>query len=289
VGGADTSSGDWEDTAEKDILEAGALGCAFDEEGGVSAKSATTWIKKMRSKHPTWSFVYVPQCGTPIDSYNVAAGSCDFVAPMMYYSNGDSYPGMDFTQGSGNTADCLDTIHKAGWPASRTILTFQSFDAWRTSGHGPGGGSGPGGSCTGCVTAATEGVGMLKTLGKLLTDYKVTITYWGGATVTLQGPYAGVLGWPAQCGGGQRKCWPEMDEVNFKIVAEAAGNAPMSPTPGPVPTPPVPTPPVPTPPVPTPPVPTPSPQPAALYKCLNGKCVKRTGGLDKSTCDQLCS
>jgi hypothetical protein len=280
VGGAGTSSGNWKDTAEQDILDAGALGCAFDEEGGVSANDAMTWIKQMRAKHRTWTFVYVPQCGTPIQKYDVAAGSCDYVAPMMYYSNGDSYPGMDLTQGSGNTADCLAKISEAGWPSARTILTFQSFDAWRVSGHGAGGsGSGASVGCVGCSEGATEGVSMLMTMGKLLTDHAVTLTYWGTSNVTLQGPFAGVLGWPAQCGGSMRKCWPEMDQKNFEIVAKAAGEAPLSPTPEPAPTPPLP----------TPKMPTPSPQPAALYKCEGTMCVKRARGLAKATCEQLCS
>ena len=40
VGGEGTSSGNWQETAEKDIIAAKALGCAFDEEGGVSAAGA---------------------------------------------------------------------------------------------------------------------------------------------------------------------------------------------------------------------------------------------------------
>jgi hypothetical protein len=85
VGGAGTSSSKWQDTAEKDILSAGATGCAFDEEGGVSAAAAKPWILAMRSKHPHWTFVYVPQCGTTIQKYDPASGGCDYVAPMMYY------------------------------------------------------------------------------------------------------------------------------------------------------------------------------------------------------------
>ena len=61
VGGAGTSSGNWQETAESDILDAGALGAAFDEEGGVTAKAAAPWILKMRKKYSKWTFVYVPQ------------------------------------------------------------------------------------------------------------------------------------------------------------------------------------------------------------------------------------
>ena len=32
----------------------------------------------------------------------------------------------------------------------------------------------------------------------------------------LIGPYAGVLGWPAQCGAGDNRCWPEADRVNLQ-------------------------------------------------------------------------
>jgi hypothetical protein len=234
VGGAGTSSSNWQDSAERDIVTAGALGCAFDEEGGVTAAAAKPWVKAMRKKHSKWTFVYVPQCGTPIDAYDPSSGGADFVAPMMYYSNGDSYPGMDFTQGSGNTADCLKQIQKAGWPPSRTILTFQSFDAYRVSGHG-GGGSGGSGTgllangfssnsttsapppCVGCASGTTEGEVLLKTLGLLLGNHKVTVSYWGTSSAVLQGPYAGVLGWPAQCGGPLNRCWPGMDMQNFKV------------------------------------------------------------------------
>lgn len=254
VGGAGTQSGDWQKTAEDDIIAAGALGCAFDEEGGVSAADAKTWVKSMRKKHADWTFVYVPQCGTGIDAYDPAGGGADFIAPMMYYSNGDSYPGMDITQGSGNSGDCMTQIQSAGWPASRTILTFQSYDAYRVSGHGgavsanataaaarpvlrggakgallSGGGDGNGfrgsDACDGCVPGTSEGNGLLQTLGKLLGDHKITVTYWGTASVTLQGPYAGVLGWPSQCGGSLHRCWPAMDETNLKTVTGAAGFA----------------------------------------------------------------
>jgi hypothetical protein len=57
VGGADTSSSDWADTAEQDILNTGARGLAFDEEGGVVSSEAKAWILKMRKKHPSWTFV----------------------------------------------------------------------------------------------------------------------------------------------------------------------------------------------------------------------------------------
>jgi hypothetical protein len=235
VGGAGTSSGAWEKTAESDILAAGAKGCAFDEEGGVSADVARDWIKSMRTKHPDWTFVYIPQCGTGILDYGLADGGCDFIAPMMYYSNGDSYPNMDFTTGGGNVCDCLDKIQQNGWPAAKTILTFQSFDAYRLGNRGNTSGNVQdvqnqtvghvlGAGCTGCEKGDSEGDGLLKTLGKLLhDDYSVTLNYWGAKNVTLQGPYAGVLGWPAQCGGAGHKCWPSMDQHNLNTVLNAAG------------------------------------------------------------------
>ena len=55
----------------------------------------------MRAKHARWSFVYVPQCGTTILPYNPEGGGCDYIAPMLYYANRDSYPRMDFTVGAG--------------------------------------------------------------------------------------------------------------------------------------------------------------------------------------------
>jgi hypothetical protein len=110
VGGADTSSGGWEKTAEQDILSAGAGGCAFDEEGGVSASVAGPWITAQRAKHADWTFVYIPQCGTEILKYDPDSGGCDYIAPMMYYSNGVSFEYLDFTRGGGDVADCLCEI-----------------------------------------------------------------------------------------------------------------------------------------------------------------------------------
>jgi hypothetical protein len=244
VGGADTSSGGWQKTAEQDIINSNAKGCAFDEEGGVSARVAGPWIKSMRAKHPDWTFVYIPQCGTSILPYN-ATGGCDYIAPMMYYSNGDSYPNMDFTTGKGQSVGCLAQMQKQGWPAAKTILTFQSFDAFRLGGnttHFPNGVAKSigrnsnnqnqsqslghvlsGSECQGCIKGNSEGEGLLMTLGKLLTNnFKVTL---GGQydQCVLKGPFAGAIGWPSQCGGPGRKCWPDMDRHNLKILLKAAG------------------------------------------------------------------
>ena len=41
--------------AEQDIVEAGAMGAAFDIEGGVYPRDMLKWIKDMRVKHPSWS------------------------------------------------------------------------------------------------------------------------------------------------------------------------------------------------------------------------------------------
>jgi hypothetical protein len=225
VGGEGTSSSNWQETAEKDIISSNALGMAFDEEGGVLTSDARAWILKMRKVHPTWTFVYVPACGATMEKYDPAAGSCDFIAPMMYYSNDDSYPRMDLTLGEGNVAGCIARVQEAGWPNARTILTYQSFDAYRTSGHpdGAGGGTGPGnGRCYGCAKGPGnfEGTNLMATLGKLLGNYSVTVNYWNTNNVTMQGPYAGVLGWPSQCGGGMHRCWPEMDQRNTQIVLD---------------------------------------------------------------------
>ena len=63
-GGEDTDSSNWAETAEQDILDAGANGAAFDIEGGVTKEGMTQWIKKMRGHHPHWTFVHVPRAGT---------------------------------------------------------------------------------------------------------------------------------------------------------------------------------------------------------------------------------
>ena len=49
------------------------------------------WIKSMRKKHPHWTYVYIPQAHDDMVSYDPKNGP-DFVAPMLYYSNYNSYP-----------------------------------------------------------------------------------------------------------------------------------------------------------------------------------------------------
>ena len=65
---------------------------------------------------------------------------------------------------------------------------------------------------------------LLPFLGKLLGNFSVQTRVYG-ENLKLQGPFAGVLGWPAQCGGALHRCWPAMDEANLKTVVGAAGMA----------------------------------------------------------------
>jgi hypothetical protein len=194
VGGQGTDSANWQDTAEQDIINSKAHGCAFDEEGGVNASGAKPWIKEMRSKHKDWTFMYVPPCGAKIEPYDPENGGCDYIAPMMYNSNHDSYPRMDLSikPESPFITDCMMMVHRAGWPAARVILTYQSFDAYRTKKNSK----------------------LMHLLGKLMGNHSITLP--GGDT--LQGPYAGVLGWPAQCGAGDMRCWPAADKANLQEV-----------------------------------------------------------------------
>ena len=90
VGGQDTDSKSWMETVEQDVLESGAKGVAFDIEGGVTTKDMLAWIKKMRPKHPEWTYVHVPDTAEGPVTWNPEEGP-DFVAPMMYYSNFNSY------------------------------------------------------------------------------------------------------------------------------------------------------------------------------------------------------
>lgn len=215
-GGEDTDSADWADSAEQDIIDAGANGAAFDIEGGVTAEGMMDWIKTMRKKHPDWTYVHVPKSGINTFSdgtyahdyvgYDPEGGSPDFVAPMMYYSNYNSYPKMDISNpssaGASEALAALKDLREAGWPASRTILTYQSFDAARAR-------------TTGLTT-------LLPLLGKLLSsDFEYDVINWG-EKITLKGPYAGVLGWPAQCGYSDRRCWPEADQSNMVEVLKGA-------------------------------------------------------------------
>ena len=206
-GGENTQSSGWGQNAERDILEAGARGAAFDMEGGVTPDAMMVFIKEMRPKHPDWTFVYVPNAGEeaaaiPYDTKN--KGLPDYVAPMLYAGNWNSYPGQDITNGEDSISGLtLQRLKQVGWPASRTILTYQSFDAARMRQEAKG--------------------GLLPLLGKLLGDYSVEVG--GGQKVHLQGPYAGVLGWPAQCGAADFRCWPTADRANIKQVIEGARSA----------------------------------------------------------------
>jgi hypothetical protein len=221
-GGEDTDSSNWADTAEQDIIDAGANGAAFDIEGGVTAEDMTTWIKKMRKKHPDWTYVHVPKAGTNTFSDGTYAddfvgfdpenGSPDFVAPMMYYSNYNSYPKMDVSSpvntGASEALAALKRLLDVGWPPSRTILTYQSFDAAR-------------------VRASGQLIGLLPFLGKMLGNTSVEVVNYGDR-FTLQGPYAGVLGWPAQCSSSDRRCWPDADRANVKLILQGAREAGLS-------------------------------------------------------------
>lgn len=193
VGGEGFDASTWRDYAEEDILKDGAKGLAFDEEGGVSAAEAAPWIKEMRKKHPDWTFVYVPSCGAKISLYDPDNGGSDFIAPMMYNTNFNSYPRMDMSIEPLNTyiSECISSVHEAGWPAARTILTYQSFDAYRTKDEST----------------------LMELLGKMMGNH--TIQLENGDS--LEGPYAGVLGWPSQCGQGDERCWPEADKQNLAV------------------------------------------------------------------------
>jgi hypothetical protein len=212
-GGQGTNSKGWEVTAEQDVIDAGAKGAAFDMEGGVMRDAVFTWVAEMRKKHPEWTYVHVPQAhDVPIPYKPENQGLPDFVAPMLYYSNFDSYPDMDISKkgtgediGTGESVNeakyALLRLKKAGWPASRTILTYQSFDAARVRNEGDD--------------------SLLPFLGKLLGDFSMETKVYG-EPLQLKGPYAGVLGWPAQCGEGDFRCWPEADRSNVKQLLRGA-------------------------------------------------------------------
>ena len=95
-GGEDTDSTSWMETAEDEIIRAGAHGAAFDIEGGVTQKDMHAWILQMRAKHPTWTYVYIPQAADKMVGYT--DDGPDYVAPMLYYSNHNSYPALDISK-----------------------------------------------------------------------------------------------------------------------------------------------------------------------------------------------
>ena len=117
---------------------------------------------------------------------------------MMYNTNHNSYPRMDMSVEPLSTyvSECISSVHEAGWPAARTILTYQSFDAYRTK----------------------EDSMLMNLLGKMLGNHTIQLEN-GDA---LEGPYAGVLGWPAQCGTGDERCWPEADRYNMEAASAGA-------------------------------------------------------------------
>ena len=90
---------------------------------------------------------------------------------------------------------------EAGWPSSRIILTYQSFDAARSRAAGH--------------------TGLLPGLGRLLGNTSLKVSIYG-EPYTFTGPYAGVLGWPAQCAEGDRRCWPDADKANMQEVMKGA-------------------------------------------------------------------
>ena len=192
------------ETAEDEIIRAGAHGAAFDIEGGVTQKDMHAWILQMRAKHPTWTYVYIPQAADKMVGYT--DDGPDYVAPMLYYSNHNSYPALDISKYNekSEALNALLKLRKAGWPASRTILTYQSFDACRARVHGDN--------------------TLLPLLGKLMGDHSVMMKVYG-EPYELKGPYAGVLGWPAQCGEDDQRCWPDADRANLEEVIKGAKEA----------------------------------------------------------------
>jgi len=58
-------------------------------------------------------------------------------------------------------------------------------------------------------------------------DFEYDVINWG-EKITLKGPYAGVLGWPAQCGYSDRRCWPEADQSNMVEIIKGAREAGMN-------------------------------------------------------------
>ena len=180
-------------------------GAAFDIEGGVNTADMLVWIERMKERHPSWTFVHVPDTAEPPLEWDPLSGP-DFVAPMMYYSNYNSYPKMHMQDG-GEAAYVLKQLHQAGWPSSRIILTYHPFDAAR-------------------LRSAGNNT-LLPLLLRLLGNFSVDVSVYG-EPFRFQGPYAGVLGWPAQCGLGDRRdgrCWPEADQSNLLQIVEAARQA----------------------------------------------------------------
>ena len=54
----------------------------------------------------------------------------------------------------------------------------------------------------------------MKLFGQLLNKKSITLP----SGETLQGPYAGALGWPSQCGQGDERCWPDADKANMEEI-----------------------------------------------------------------------
>ena len=69
-------------------------------------------------------------------------------------------------------------------------------------------------------------------MGQLLGNTSLKVSIYG-EPYTFTGPYAGVLGWPAQCGvdgssSRDGRCWPEADRTNQLEVIKGATGAGVS-------------------------------------------------------------
>ena len=149
-----------------------------------------------RPKRPGLKYlVATPQASTTMPG---VSDGFTHVAPMMYTSN-TSYPQYDpFVEPSFAGHD-LNQLITNGWKPSQLIFTYQSYSASNYNG-------------------AEQ---MFQKMASACTTTKpFTLTSWG-AQNKFQGPFGGMLGWPAQL--DKAPCQPLLDIKNLKLILKAVG------------------------------------------------------------------
>lgn len=128
------------------------------------------------------------------------------IAPMAYSNNNNSYPDYDYfagksSGGEGNYLDIKKVIDTCNMKPNQFIFTFQSFAASSYSGQ----------------------TNMFQNMARGLDYVSVTSTQKGGS-VTVNGPFGGILGWPAQVNGEACTTGGDKDQSNMKIIHDELSN-----------------------------------------------------------------
>tara|TARA_B100000963_G_scaffold165435_1_gene143701 strand:+ start:2319 stop:5264 length:2946 start_codon:yes stop_codon:yes gene_type:complete len=271
IGGANVPCPTNMQQVENDFKASGAKGFAIDiEAGSCQITDAIPILKQLRlasncgvtpcmdwnTKFPQATYMLVPSgggIGTGYE-YSTLGSLVDYIAIQLYNTNYNSYYTDDtnaitvgpFQYMKKSVLAGIFNLVDDGWSESQIVLGYESF-------HLHYGGF--------AQTVLTNLANLLKTDAQSF-DVKL----YQGTTYTVKPPFAGLLGWPAQCDKGA--CFPEVDHSNLKIIKAALADTGLLPV-GPPAPPTTSAPPTPSPtPVPTP-VPTAAPGPAPVPHDVN--------------------